>query len=181
MSSHYFIGIKIPDLIASSIIEQREENTALRKSHKTLPFKEDLHITLSFLGAVEADVLDALFQSLQEIDWNSFRLTTDGLAYFGSAKTPRVVFVGVKKNEELAKLQMQVAKTASRFLKIDHTRDYNPHITIAKKWASKADLDIEKFSIEEMSFEVEHFSIFKINPTSIPRYEEVHSLVTRRK
>ncbi len=179
MSNHYFIGVKIPQWIAEKIVQAREETT-LRKTHKSLPLKEDLHITLSFLGAVALDALEELIQSLEQIDWTPFSLMTDGLASFGNERTPRVVFVGVQYKQELHALQMEVAKVVSSVLGITDTRAYHPHITIAKKWASRASLDIENFDIEEMSFQVESFSIFQINPTKTPRYEDVHLFASRR-
>lgn len=175
MNTHYFIGIKIPPTLATYIIEARDK-TNLHETHKTLPFKEDLHITLFYIGAMASEQIEHIIQSLQKIDWSSFNLTTNGLAHFGSNRTPRVVYTDLEKSDSLKMLQKEVLRTMSDRIKTDHAKDFNAHITIAKKWASKGLLSTEDFHLPKSTFEVSSFSVFKINPNSIPRYEEIASI-----
>ena len=179
MNTHYFIGIKVPDSIASSIIEARNK-TNLHETHKTLPVAEDLHITLFYLGAVESNLMELVIQSLQSIDWNSFTLTTSVLSHFGNDQTPRVVYLALEENRNLISLQQEVLKRIASVLEIDVSKDFHPHITLAKKWASKAIFQTVNPFMENKSFDVNGFSIFKINPTSTPRYEKFSSIRFRR-
>jgi 2'-5' RNA ligase len=172
MNTHYFLGIKIPTHLAASIIEQRE-GTNLHETHKTLPVLEDLHITLFYLGKIEKNNLDQIIQSCQNIDWKSFDLTTNGISHFGSNHTPRVVYTALKESEPLTFLQREVTKIISNFIEIDTTKGFTAHITIAKKWASNGLPSIEGFQLENTTFKVTNFSLFRINPTNTPRYEEV--------
>lgn len=176
--SHYFIGIKIPDPLAHAIVEARNE-TNLDVTHKTLPFKEDLHITLYFMGATEPQQIEEIIQSLHRFEWSTFELTTKGLAHFGSSKTPRVVYVALEDSDSLFSLHKQVVKTLSNHIVINNTKDFNAHITIAKKWASKAVPAYEKFEVEKTTFEIHEFSLFKINPQAVPRYEVVATFQSR--
>lgn len=170
MNNHYFIGIKIPKEVASSIIEARKA-TNMDKTHKTLPLAEDLHITLAYLAAVDENVLMDLIESLREIKWEAFTLTTAGLTYFGSAKTPRVVYVAVDENEELQKLQHTVVQKVLEYIELNVSKDFHAHITVAKKWKSDEICMYDSFNLEKQSFEVHNFIIYKINPASTPRYE----------
>lgn len=171
MSTHYFIGIKVPKEIGRSIIEARKA-TNMHKTHKTLPLAEDLHITLAYLAAVDEKVLTDLIKSLREIKWNAFKLTTIGLDHFGSSKTPRVVYIGLDENQELQRLQHAVVQKVLSYLELNLSKDFHPHITVAKKWMSKEDCHYESFDLVNQSFEVREFIIYKINPASTPRYEQ---------
>ncbi|MEK4486778.1 RNA 2',3'-cyclic phosphodiesterase [Psychrobacillus sp. FSL H8-0484] len=179
MKSHYFLGIKVPPSIAKSIVEARDK-TNLRETHKTLPVAEDLHITLFYVGAIEQAVLEPIIQSFQKIDWSSFILTTAGLEHFGNDLTPRVVYIGLEESDSLNHLQQDVMQKITNVIEINTSKDFHAHITIAKKWSSTASLLIDDFLLTKESFEVSKFSIFKINPTRIPRYEEVGSIQCRR-
>lgn len=179
MSSHYFIGIQIPPHIASSIIEARER-TNLHETHKTLPVAEDLHITLYYLGEMGQNLLDQINHSLQTIEWNPFELTTRGLAHFGSNITPRVVYTSLEESDSLMDLQRLVQNIVSNYIEIIHSKDFNAHITIAKKWASNTALSTDNFLLSKQSFEVNNFTIYKINMNSIPRYEKLSLIQYRR-
>lgn len=171
MSNHYFIGIKVPEVIGRSIIEERKA-TNMHETHKTLPLLEDLHITLAYLAAVDESILADLIESLKEIKWAAFSLTTAGLAHFGSSKTPRVVYVAVDENEELRRLQHTVVQKVLEYIELNVSKDFHAHITVAKKWKSTETCMYDSFNLEKQSFEVRDFIIYKINPASTPRYEQ---------
>lgn len=179
MSTHYFIAIKIPAHVESAILEARAK-TNLHETHKTLPVAEDLHITLHYLGHMEQHVLDQMIQSLQAIDSVPFELCTKALAHFGSDSTPRVVYVALEESHSLSSLQRQVVQVVSDFQEVVHSKEFTAHITIAKKWASNAVLLTDEFSLTTQAFHAESFTIYKINPNSTPRYEEVRSIQLRR-
>ncbi|WP_391202691.1 RNA 2',3'-cyclic phosphodiesterase [Psychrobacillus sp. L4] len=174
MNTHYFVGIKIPSNLATSIIEARD-TTNLHETHKILPVAEDLHITLYYLGQIEQNSVDQIVQSLdQNIDWKSFDLTTNGISHFGNNLTPRVVYTALKESESLTLLQEKVTRTISNYIEVDNRKEFNAHITIAKKWASKGLLSMENFPLESTTFKVTNFSLFRVNPTNTPRYEELY-------
>ncbi|TQR18004.1 RNA 2',3'-cyclic phosphodiesterase [Psychrobacillus vulpis] len=179
MKTHYFIGIKIPSSIANSIVEAREK-TNLHETHKTLPVAEDLHITLVYLGYLDELVINQMIQSLQKIDWNSFDLLTDGLSHFGNERTPRVVYIALEESEFLLRLQQNVMEAISNLVEGLNSNDFKAHITIAKKWKSDALQLTNGFLLEKQSFKVNNFTLYKINPNSIPRYEEVSLIHCRR-
>lgn len=175
MNIHYFIGIKIPHFLATSIVEARKQ-TNLHETHKILPVAEDLHITLCYLGNVKEDQIEQIIQSLQNNDWSSFELSTNGIAHFGNSVTPRVVYTALEENESLLLLQQKVMKVVANFIEMNNLKEFHPHITIAKKWASNGSLYIEEFPLTKTNFQVSKFSIFQINPSSTPHYEELYSI-----
>lgn len=179
MNTHYFIGIKVPKPISREIIDARGK-TNLHQTHKTLPVVDDLHITLFYLGHVEKNLIDQMSRSFEKSDWDSFDLSTNELSHFGNDLTPRVVYVSLEESEKIKQLQKKIVEVISNYLDVNQSKEFNAHITIAKKWASNCPMSTEKFSLPKQSFEVNHFSVFQINPNRTPRYEEISSISTRR-
>ena len=179
MTKHYFIAIKIPEKIASAIIQERDK-TNLYQTHKILPVAEDLHITLYYLGHVADNILEEIMYSLHHLEWEPFELQTRGVAHFGSATTPRVVYTALEKNNSLQSLQQKIVQLLTGFIEVQNKNEYTPHITIAKKWASKESLNLTEFKLPNLDFDVLSLSIFTINVNHSPRYEEISTVQWRR-
>lgn len=179
MKQHYFIGIKVPMPIAKAIVKERE-NTNVHETHKILPVADDLHITLFYLGHVEQATLATIVQHLRDIQWEAFELRTSGLSHFGNEQTPRVIYTAVEKSNPLHDLQHEITEQLSKVMDITNTKDFHPHITIAKKWAATNELHAKDFHLQKMSFDVSHFSVFQINNNRSPHYEGIEYIQSRR-
>src|SRR5699024_9913937 len=98
-------------------------------------YKEDLHVTLKFLGPVIDTQLDQLKKELQTIKSRSvFQLYISGLAYFGTPKQPRVLFANIVHSASLLELEKAVEACAEKAGFPREKRMFKPHITLAKKW-----------------------------------------------
>lgn len=179
MSQHYFIAIKIPERVATAIIRERDK-TNLLQTHKILPVEQDLHITLYYLGDVEGNTLELIIDSLRLLEWDSFELKTRGVAHFGNKATPRVVYTAIEKSNPLQFLQQQIVQLLEDFIEVQKKNEFTAHITIAKKWASKESLNLTEFTLPDLAFDVQSFSIFTINTNRSPRYEEISIVKWRR-
>ena len=60
---------------------------------------KSFHITLKFIG--ESDKVDEIKKRLREIKFSSFKLKLGDIGVFPSPSKPRVVWVGIKDDEEL--------------------------------------------------------------------------------
>lgn len=175
MTKHYFIAIKIPEQIATAIIQERDK-TNLHHTHKVLPVAEDLHITLYYLGHVEDSTLVQIIHSLHHLEWEPFELKTRGVAYFGNEITPRVVYTALEKSNPLQFLQQKIVQLLADFIDVQKKNEFTAHITIAKKWASKESLNLTEFTLPELAFDVLSLSIFAINVNQSPRYEAISTV-----
>ncbi|HSJ36693.1 MAG TPA: RNA 2',3'-cyclic phosphodiesterase [Planococcus sp. (in: firmicutes)] len=167
MENHYFIGIKIPLPVAQSLVEQRESWGL--SSHKRYPVAEDLHITLLFIGADPEGEIMAATEALQGIAHSPFTLKITGTGYFGIKERPGVVYGAIEENDSLNALQDKIKTAFSDFNLSPDTKPFVPHITLANKWAGK-DLWEEIPALGPDSFRAEEFSLFRIEPGSIPRF-----------
>lgn len=174
---HYFIGVKLPGDLARRLVENRNE-WQLELSHKRLPVAADLHITLVYLGAVEAEILTKLISELNELAEviPAVNLTLCGVETFGNPSTPRVVYTSIEEQPILRKLQNAIFdKCLALLLPIDR-KPFVPHITLAKKWSGKLDVFSQEMLIKQESFTMTNFSIYAINPSEVPSYQAVHTI-----
>lgn len=176
MQHHYFIGIKAP-ASSEGLVKQYKEKYGLSKAYKVIPHLDDLHITLLFIGALSEQKVAPLRETLSTLAENhsNFLLTVDGLSFFGSPRGPRVVYLSVQQSTELDALQNSVASIGAEQLGIEPDNRFTPHITIAKKRKINGDFPIQKETCTPLPFHVDGFSLFRIHPSTTPKYEAVQT------
>ncbi|MDN7246051.1 RNA 2',3'-cyclic phosphodiesterase [Planococcus shenhongbingii] len=167
MQAHYFIGVKIPEPVAKEMDKARRSWNL--KSHKRYTHWSDMHITLLFIGNDPHNEIQAAAQELANISHPPFELTTGSVKTFGNPAKPRIIYASVGDSSELADLQRNVKEALLRFNLSPDTKAFVPHITLAGKWAGGPPLEIE-MEIEPMTFQVTEFSLFRIEPGSVPKY-----------
>ncbi|MDX1807730.1 MAG: RNA 2',3'-cyclic phosphodiesterase, partial [Paenisporosarcina sp.] len=114
---HYFIGVKLPGDLACHLVDVRKQ-WQVEQSHKRLPAAVDLHITLLYLGAVEAGLLNELNSQLNEIPdvIPEMDITLTGVSTFGNPSTPRVIYVSIEEQANLQKLQSSILEKCLKLL-----------------------------------------------------------------
>ncbi|MGM0423006.1 MAG: RNA 2',3'-cyclic phosphodiesterase [Pseudomonadota bacterium] len=124
-----FLALPIPDDIAE----------ALRPLQAGIPgarwqSRDNMHITLNFLGNAEEPDLEVLHEILQDIELEAFPVTVRGVGSFeiGKYKEPKILWAGVEKSEALQHLKKKTDQAVKRAgLDIEHKR-FTPHITLAR-------------------------------------------------
>lgn len=167
MQAHYFIGIKIPEPIAKKLDDARTSWNL--KSHKRYTHWVDMHITLLFIGSDPHGEIQEAQQALSAIRHAPFELTTSTVKTFGNPSTPRIVYASVEDSPALAELQQKVRETLRPFQLNPDEKAFVPHITLAGKWAGGPPIDID-LAIPALTFPVTEFSVFRIEPGSVPKY-----------
>lgn len=167
MQAHYFIGIKIPEPAAKKLDQAR---TAWNlKSHKRYTHWVDMHITLLFIGSDPHGEIQEAQQALSKIRHAPFELTTSTVKTFGNPATPRIVYAAVEDSPPLIELQAKVREALRPFRLNPDGKPFVPHITLAGKWAGGPPLDID-MPIPATKFPVTEFTVFRIEPGSVPKY-----------
>lgn len=96
---------------------------------------ERLHLTLSFLGNVEASRLEALKDEIARACENPQPVTCEatGLGCFPDLVRPGVVWAGVRGADgALEALQARVAKATESFAEHAEAKAFTPHLTLAR-------------------------------------------------
>jgi 2'-5' RNA ligase len=132
-----FVALEIPsavrDYLAALIGELRAADTSTSKSKARWVRPENLHVTLKFIGHVEAGRLDAIRAELAEVRSGSHvELRFRGLGFFPNDKRPRVFWVGIDASPNLAPLAAEIDARMGKLGIPRETRAFTPHLTLAR-------------------------------------------------
>ena len=126
--------------------------------------RENLHLTMVFLGEVERDELEALDAALEAPFRRAapFELAVGGAGTFPPRRPARVAWVGLAAPPALERLQAGVAEAASPFAeRTPDRRRFHPHLTLGRcrrpwpraaveRWRRGFDeLDVEPFAVDD--------------------------------
>lgn len=93
--------------------------------------KNNLHLTLHFLGNVSLQQFDCVQRIAETITSKSFELRLD---HFGSFTKARVLWTGPSViTEELSGLQYELGEVLKECEFTPEKRPFNPHVTLARK------------------------------------------------
>ena len=125
-----FISVDVPvtDEIAKILGEMK--NT---ENIRPVP-KQQMHLTLKFLGDQDEKKVEGLCSSLRDALSNNgpFDITVEGVGAFPDMRHPKVVWLGVKEPGPLIVLADKVDSTVKGLkLKADDKR-FSPHITVGR-------------------------------------------------
>ncbi|WP_058307053.1 RNA 2',3'-cyclic phosphodiesterase [Gracilibacillus massiliensis] len=171
-NKHYFIALKIDEKTKKWIYD-------IQKSCKdTFDFKtwvepNDFDITLHFFGAISKQQLIKIANDLEQITIKkSFTLEIDQLSTFGPTIKPRVLWLGVSTTPTLKSLHNQIQTIVGHYGNIDK-RTFTPHITLAKKWASKNTIDKGNinFTTKTREIKITELVIYEIHPDLKQKYQ----------
>lgn len=95
---------------------------------------ENVHLTIKFLGDIEADKVDSIARLLEDAaaQSRSFDISVKGVGGFPTIDNPRVLWVGVEDDKNLSHLydNLENGLTALGFKKED--RPFKPHLTLGR-------------------------------------------------
>ncbi|AFM42183.1 2''-5'' RNA ligase [Desulfosporosinus acidiphilus SJ4] len=158
-----FIGIDIPDILKHSLLTFQSElkRLGINGSWKS---KDNFHITLEFLGELDAivipDITDRMSIAAQHSQ--AFRLEIGGLGVFPSYKRPHTFWTAVGGNlPELFRLRDELhALLAQKGLRLED-RKFKPHITIASR-PNFNDIDLSSLKTKNLGeFTVNEVTLFE--------------------
>ncbi|WP_088067597.1 RNA 2',3'-cyclic phosphodiesterase [Gottfriedia luciferensis] len=180
MSDHYFLAVPLPIHIKENL-DDYSKKWYNKLPFKSWTFKDDFHITLSFLGPVASNKTVELMEQIQiELEhFQRFELVIEGIGIFGKIEQPRVWWFGLKSSTELINLQKKIAQVCREIGFSIEKRPYNPHITIAKKYNDRFDKEFiipQKWEGNSLNFEVNEIVLYKIHPSKKPSYEPVKTV-----
>ncbi len=132
--------------------------------------KEQLHLTLRFIGEVDGGTFLDIRESLESVRLEPFDIQLKGIGYFPPRKSPRVLWVGVEKSDSLLMLRNRVESVLVKTGLPPEGRKYSPHITIARlknTHSSKVGNFISINSLyESEQFQVNEFYLYSSTLTS---------------
>lgn len=121
-----FTGLEIPDTVRQTLSLLRGGLQGARWIDA-----ENYHLTLRFVGDVDADVAREIAGLLGQVRRRTFELRIDGLSSFGGRR-PRALVATVAPTPDLFELQSEHERLMRRIGLEPEGRKFTPHITLAR-------------------------------------------------
>lgn len=123
-----FIAIKIHEAPQLLPIVKNTRILMRKERMRWIP-ENDLHITLRFLGTVNAGDIPRIKKIVSKVvnEFDDFYINLKGIGSFGS----RILWAGVVYNPELIELQKKIDEALLPMFEKEY-REYVPHLTLAR-------------------------------------------------
>jgi 2'-5' RNA ligase len=121
-----FTGLELPDAVVAQLVLARGGVVGARWLEP-----EDYHITLRFIGDIDARTAQDITETLGDIQRPKALVRFEGLSWFGGDK-PRAIVAKVKPEPALMDLQAEQERRLRRIGLEPETRKYTPHVTLAR-------------------------------------------------
>ena len=143
-----FIAINFDDGVKDKIQEVQSEMKKISKGNYSK--RDNLHLTLAFLGEIEEARLKDIKDAMNKISVPKMNLTFSEVGCF--KRDQELWWIGLKHNENLSKLQSQLSdELMKKGFKLEK-RKFIPHITIARQ--TRMGRAFEGFSLNEFDANV---------------------------
>lgn len=148
-----FTGIALPEVLCERLALMQGGIPEARWVSK-----ENLHITLSFIGNVDEDTAEEAHDVLSALTAHAFSLRLQGVGNFAQGKHPQLLWAGVEKSEVLFRLQEKMQNALRAAGVPVENRKYTPHVTLARFRSPDVER-LAEFLHEHAGFESEEFSV----------------------
>ena len=170
-----FTAFPVINEIADSLHDLSEKNSAIKNIRWTP--KENLHITLFFIGEIEEKKLENVQKVLKNIftEQNAFTLEFESLILKGK-NYPTMLWAGFRKNESFKLLSDKIYSVLKEFMTIPPVYlDPIPHCTLAR---FKARTDFTNLNtainLQQRSLKINYAELWKtIQTKNGVRYESL--------
>jgi RNA 2',3'-cyclic 3'-phosphodiesterase len=121
-----FVALSIPDAVARSLMLLQGGVPGARWQTR-----EQLHLTLRFIGEVNGSDVHALDDALAGIDAPAFEMQMHSVGQFGN-KQPHSLWAAARRNDLLDHLQRKVDSAIRRVGQPQDAHKFTPHVTLAR-------------------------------------------------
>ncbi len=129
-----FIAIPLPEYIHKQLAQIQSQ---LKETGADVKWVNsgNIHLTLKFLGEVEEAKSKTISEELKKISCKhtNFKTCAGELGTFPTLSNPRVIWIGINKNEDkIIKLQKGIEEVFQSLDFEKETRPFHPHLTLGR-------------------------------------------------
>ncbi|WP_148862179.1 RNA 2',3'-cyclic phosphodiesterase [Marinobacter fonticola] len=122
-----FVGLELPSDTKQQLITLRTELTDAKWQTE-----EQLHLTLCFIGNVDDEQLDAIYEELYRVTLAPFRLAVNEVGLFGSPLHPQNLWAGVAPESPVKALHEAIHERMAPLGVSPPEKPFRPHVTLAR-------------------------------------------------
>lgn len=127
-----FVALDLADPIREALREPMAKLKPLSKSARWLQ-PEAMHVTLKFIGHVDAGKLDTIRAALATVRSNApVEMQVRGVGFFPDERRPRVIWCGIKASANLEPLAAEIERALEPLGIAREERGFVPHLTLAR-------------------------------------------------
>lgn len=163
-----FFAIPLSEEIKNTIDKFNSNNIVPLFNKLKKVEKENLHITLRFLGNIEEKLVNVLYDKCNTYKqkYTSFTIQIKGIGVFPSTQRARVIWIGLVNNIDKIMAIYNDINNMVKELKIEYEdeKDFNPHITIGRFRESPG---YEKINSIINAYKEKEFGIISVNSITL--------------
>lgn len=156
-----FIAIELPDHIRARIFHEFENLSKKDLFSGKFVEKDNLHLTLKFLGEVGEDKVEEIVGKLKEIKLKSFEVEVGKLGVFPSRDHINVIWLDILPGEKVK----EINESINNVLGMSEDREFVSHLTTARvksvKNKEKLIEELDKLHFKKLNFDVKEFILMK--------------------
>jgi 2'-5' RNA ligase len=171
----YFVAVPLPDEAKDRLVAVQPPAMAGMR----LIDRDEMHLTLHFLGEVAAHDVESGCKALANIEKNAFAISFKGLGQFPPDGLATVLWAGVEANADLVELHKMVGTALAEAVGFrPEARAYTPHITLARinqpaPPGFVTDYLTENQGVTVSVVRIDRFSLYSSSfVDDVPRYQE---------
>lgn len=143
---------------------------------------QNIHVTLRFLGNVNQNTIERIYEAMKEIQFNPFNMEVKGLGVFPNLRYIRVIWVGITEGaEELKSIHNQLEPQLNR-IGFKPDRRFSPHLTIARVRSARNKNRLVQFikDLENYEFGTQEANVLRLKQSVLtpkgPIYTSIHEV-----
>jgi 2'-5' RNA ligase len=142
-SVRLFVALELDEKAQALLADYQQRLAGLDRAVRWVR-PEQIHLTLKFLGEVPEAQVEPIAKALDELAAHEpFEFEIEGIGTFGSPRSPRVIWVGVRMpNPPLTNLQKACEKSLAELGFAPEERAFKPHLTLGRVKDPRAGRDI---------------------------------------
>ncbi len=132
MFKRIFFSIEIPQEVKEELLFYQEDfKKNISRGVKWVE-KENIHITLGFLGSIKNERINLLIRDIEEVEMEKFFISLKKISYFPPIKrTAKLIWV-TGESDGVYKLQEKIEEVVVPKYKTEKEKNFNLHLTLGK-------------------------------------------------
>jgi len=163
-----FIAIELPETIRESLAATQEKLKAAQADVKWVE-KNNIHLTLKFLGEVNEEQIEKISTVLSKITLSNpaYQAKISSLGGFPKIQYPRVIWAGIETGDaETKNIAKNIEESLEKLGFPKENRPFASHITLGRTRSSKRQKKLAE-SLDKLQNEFENTESFKVGKITL--------------